>query len=636
MMLAATRTWVFFSAWLVGAGWCLSALHQLNRIGYACFLLLGLGVIIAARRCFQAGAGKFRLPRPRFRRAAPRLFLLLALLSLVSGISYAGLNWDANAYRLPRIMHWLGAGQWHWIHSADLRVNVAGCGFEWLAAPLVLFTGSDRLLFLINWIPYLLLPGLVFSVFTRLQVRPRVAWWWMWFVPAGWCFALEAGSIANDGFAAVYALAAVDLALRARVTGQAADLWLSMLAAALVTGVKQTSAPLAALWLVAAFPCWRLACRYPLAAAGAAVLAALVSILPVTVANLVHTRSLLPLDYAGLGNFKLNPFWGVAGNAIAIPAQNLLPPFYHLLPPFTVNWGPIAIAMQANFLHSDFGRHFAGFENFLLLSHGSGITEENAGLGLGVCALLLVAVLRARRNAGAGPVVPQDRQLWWLRLLPYGLLVIFMAKVGNYQNARQLAPYYPFLLPALLVQPGHLRVVGWRVWRWLGGAVMVLTAIMIVTLVDRPLFPAARMFQWLSAQYPSSAVLWKEWDIYQNSYFRTFELRRAALRQLPARPEPVVGFYARNNGADEFTAWLPLDGHRVERVSPDDTPETLARAAVHSVIVSDLTLQETGETAAGWAARFHATLLDGFPRQPGGDAIPAGCMFYLFRLDPPL
>ena len=57
----------------------------------------------------------------------------------------------------------------------------------------------------------------MFSVFTRLGVRRRVAWSWMWLVPTGYCFLLQAGSIGNDLFGAPFALAAVDFALRAKV-----------------------------------------------------------------------------------------------------------------------------------------------------------------------------------------------------------------------------------------------------------------------------------------------------------------------------------------------------------------------------------------------------------------------------------
>ena len=104
-------------------------------------------------------------------------FFLLVLLALLSGSLQPDLDYDANAYRLPRVFHWLWFEQWHWIRTFDARMNISGCGFEWLSAPLILFTHTDRLLFFINWISYLLLPGLIFSAFIRLQVRPRVAWW---------------------------------------------------------------------------------------------------------------------------------------------------------------------------------------------------------------------------------------------------------------------------------------------------------------------------------------------------------------------------------------------------------------------------------------------------------------------------
>ena len=43
----------------------------------------------------------------------------------------------------------------------------------------------------------------------------RAAWHWMWLMPTGYCFLLQAGSIGNDLFGAVFALAALDFALRA-------------------------------------------------------------------------------------------------------------------------------------------------------------------------------------------------------------------------------------------------------------------------------------------------------------------------------------------------------------------------------------------------------------------------------------
>jgi hypothetical protein len=638
MMVAAIRIWVLCSALLVSAGWVLSAMHQLNRAGYLCVFAIGAGLIFFFRRELMTARRTFWWSRWRFRHLAPLLFLLLAMLSLLGGLSYAGLNWDANAYRLPRIMHWLGAGQWHWIHTADMRLNVAGCGFEWLAAPIIRFTGTDRLLFLINWTAYLLLPGLVFSVFTRLQVRPRVAWWWMWFFPAGWCFALQAGSIANDGFAAVYALAAVDLALRAQKENRPADLWLSLLAAALATAVKQTNAPLALLWLVAAWPARRFLRRQPLVAAVVIVLGALASILPTTLANLHYSGSALPMDYARMGNFQLNPFWGIIGNAIALPAQNLLPPFYHVLPPFMSDWGEVGTTLRAALIHSEFGKHFSSFEDFLRLSQGLGITEENAGLGLGVCTLWLLGVGEAWRKRAGHPGLPEspvpfNRQLWWLRALPWALLLVFMAKVGTYENARQLAPYYAFLLPVFLVQPGQQCVVRQRSWLRLGHAVMILTAVMIILSVDRPLVPAARVCKWVYSVCPTS-LAFTEYDVYQSSCFRTLEARRSVVKQILPQCERRLGYYAGSSGLDEFPLWLPLDGHEVVRVSPDDSPGFLSSQGIHSVIVSDLALRDTQETTDHWAQKFHATLAGKFELHTARN--PArNCVYYLFQTNGP-
>ena len=73
---------------------------------------------------------------------------------------------------------------------------------------------------------------------TRLGVRPRVAWPWMWLLPTGYNFLLQAGSIGNDTVPTIYALAAVDFGLRAWESRRLSYLWLSILSAALLTGTN--------------------------------------------------------------------------------------------------------------------------------------------------------------------------------------------------------------------------------------------------------------------------------------------------------------------------------------------------------------------------------------------------------------
>src|ERR1019366_273063 len=530
-MLNLVRFWILLSALLVGGGWILSALHQLNRAGYV-LVLSPLALLVffwwrKSRPLTRENIHRWRRHfSKRFSRRAPQFFLLIAAMSLLAGALYPALNCDGNAYRLPRVMHWLWAGQWHWMRTFDARMNIAACGMEWLSAPLILFSHSDRLLFLINWISYLLLPGLIFSVFTRLQVRPRVAWWWSWLLASGWCFVLQAGSAANDSFAAIYILAAVDLALRARENKSATDLWLSLLAAALVTGTKQTNIPLTALWCLAAWPARSLFWKNPWRTAVVAGLGALVSIVPISILNYQHYGTWMPLEIPGIttvGKFQLNPFWGILGNAFCIPLQNLVPPFYNLLPPFYSSWPVWWNEIMRHFLQTSFGAHFASFENFGLLSvvYFHGFTEGTVGLGLGICVLIFAALHEIRRWKKSGGLVAMPLApapiLRLLRLAPWGLLLVFMAKVGTVENARHLAPYYLFLFPAWLVTAGHAQVTRLSSWQRLAGQIMVLTTVLLATLSERPLFPAQTLFQAARSKFPNSEFLSDEYGHYLES-----------------------------------------------------------------------------------------------------------------------
>ncbi|MGH7975779.1 MAG: hypothetical protein ACREC8_03860 [Limisphaerales bacterium] len=263
-MPTAVAIWVWFCAYLNCAGWVLSAIHQLNPRGYAVTLLIWL----AALAVWKIKTPPFILSRPlrgvfgkwlhRFRRPFPLAFLILTTMAFLGGAIYPPTNYDALAYRLPRILHWLAAGQWHWIHTIFDRVNDRSCGIEWVSAPFIAVFKTDRFLFLINIVSFLFLPGLVFSVFIQLGVRRRVAWRWMWIVPTGYCLLLQAGSIGNDLFGATFALAAVDFALRTKNSRSAGDFFTSILAAAMMTSAKTGNLPLLLPWAIAILPSWKM------------------------------------------------------------------------------------------------------------------------------------------------------------------------------------------------------------------------------------------------------------------------------------------------------------------------------------------------------------------------------------------
>ena len=220
-------------------------------------------------------------------------------------------------------------------------------------------------------------------------------------------------------------------------------------------------------------------------------------------------------------------------------------------------------------------------------------------------------------------------------MIPWGLLLIFMATNGSYQNARQLAPYYAFLLPVFLVRPGQVFVARERLWQRLGQAVMALTAVMLITSVDRPLFPVQRLFGWLNAKYPGSAIIMDGYMDYLYSYFRNLEAHRNFLRRNVPPDEPILGYYTTSTGVDEIALWQPLNGRRVVRILPEDPPERLRQQGIHFVVIDGLALQEKNESARLWLETHHAQLINVFPPVAQLDLDQGYCQLYLVYLTDP-
>jgi len=612
-VLAAVKLWLLLSAWLVGAGWILSVLHQLNWIGYGLLLVVTAAIFSG---CRQRPPWRPRIEpaqllnqfRRRFTRPAPLIFLILAAAAFAGGALYPTVNGDSNSYRIPRVLHWLGAGHWHWIHTGDLRMNIAGCNFEWLCAPIILLMRTGHGMFLANWVSYLLLPGLIFSVFTRLGVQPRVAWWWMWLLASGWCYAFQAATDINDSFAVIYALAAVDFALRARASGRVSEWWFSLLGAALLTGTKQTCLPLAALWGIAVWPGLGPMWRRPWRTLAVVLAALLVSGLPLMLFNWSHTGNWMGLPSPGAGvqgwgwsnTSPASPFWGVVGNMFCLTAQNLKPPFF----PMADAWNN---AMQ-QFVATPIGSHFASFESFATLDNST--RESNAGIGLGICLITLVSLawaLKFRKpqsNAAAGGDAWTTRAL---RLAPWGLLVLFMAKVGTYQNARQLAPYYVFLFPSLLILSGHARVVRQVAWQWLAYAVMLGTLILLFLSRGHPLFPAQTLFGNLAKRYPDSTSLAHLAVSYSTQSIVQTQLN--CLQDDLPPGEKIIGYYSTYNCVAEPGLWQPLGVRRILRVLPGDSPEQVRREALHYIVVDEQALLHSEQSIQEWLHAYDAEVV---------------------------
>jgi hypothetical protein len=615
-MLIAVRAWILLSTLLVADGWILSALHALNRTGYLVSFALAVLLLLIFWRPKPRGfvpltVRTWRKFKGRLKRPAPLFFFLSCLLILAGGILSRAGNWDTDAYRIPRVLHWLGAGGWHWIHTSDSRMNIAGCGFEWLFAPQILFLGSDRWLFVINLISFALLPGLVFTFLRQLGIASGVAWWWMWILSFGWCFVQQAGSPLNDSMGAVYAVAAVVFALRAAAAGKPGELWLSLLAAALLTGVKQTSLPLLLPLLVALWPGRRLWLKQPAVSSLVIVLGLLVSAVTTSCLNWKYSGTWSGINGApvpdGLnwGNHQelRSPLWGLIGNAFCFPVQNLLPPFF----PWATAWNA---AMQ-RFLHSSWGTHFTQFENFGYLSPG--LSPTNAGIGFGVVVMAVISVWCARRyrrpaaiQCAPGSPKRGSGWLWLMRLAPWVCLLIFLAKVGTYQNARQAAPYYVLLFPLVLSGAGHFVLVRRRWWQCLALATMAGVVVHLTFVRGLDIAPAS-VARHLQSFNPHSKLL----SALDNYYAirASVDAQRSFLQVSGVAGEKLIG-YATTYGASEPGFWLPFGSRHVERVLPGDSPPGLRAQGIHYVVVDDLELVVTGETIGQWAERYRGDLVN--------------------------
>lgn len=619
------QLWLWISAFATLAGWTLSALGVLNRAGYtAAFAVFGAFIILRRR---SLGLSRERLwlairkaPR-RLRRPLPFCFFVLAVLVFAGGALYPPDNYTGLTYRAGRVLQWLSHGHWLWIHTPDYRMNDRACGMEWLSAPILLFTRSTRGLFLLNFLPFLLMPGLIFSILIQFGVRRSVAWHWMWLLPTGYTFLLQAGGNANDTFPAVYALAAVYFALRAsswragdKEASSAAigDLWRSILAAGLLTGAKASNLPLLLPWIIAIFPAAPILRNKITGTMGIVMLAAAVSFLPSAILNLHYLHG----DWSGAsiepeGMTVKNPIVGIWGNTFLLLLDNFAPPLF----PLAGWWNEHAFTILPHFLTTPMVHNF--FLGFLWL--GELPTEDWAGLGFGLSTLLAVSIIAGFCKAGSssrrGGVVPPSpapaaqRAVITGKLLllaPWVSLLAYCAKAGMIAPDRLIAPYYPLLLPSLLIGWRQSAIVRQVWWRAAAGIVVFLAFVVLVITPDRPLWPAQTVLGWLAARHPDNRLILRARDVYAVYARRSDPL--ANVRALLPPGIKAVGFIGGLDDCD-ISFWLPLGSRRVEHFFVNDPPERFRREKVEYVVIGKFTLEAQGVAFSDWLTRNGAEVV---------------------------
>ncbi len=599
--------WIWSCAYLNCAGWALSALHQLNAVGYVVVLVIGGTALWVWRR--QNSTQFFpqirrRKQLRRFRKPFPLAFLVLALMAFLGGALHAPTNYDALAYRVPRVLHWLAADQWHWIHSFFDRINNRSCGIEWVSAPFLALLHTDRLLFLINVFSFLLLPGLVFSLFTRLGVRQRVAWHWMWLAPTGYCFVLQAGSIGNDLFGVTFALAAVDFALRANLSRSARDFFASVLAASMMTSAKTSSLPLLLPWAIAILPSVKLILRWPPKTVAVTTIAIFASALPTMVLNVKFSG-----DWSGAslahGNVQYAALLRTGVNAGLIAVGNFTPPIF----PIAGKWDREVTNLMPAGVSARLGQvmlepaavNFPADEMQM---------EENAGLGFGVSLFLLASVLAAgfdrRQNFSTDNLTWQVLVRW----SPVISLLAVMTQSNISALARILTPYYLLLLPVLLAGRGHALIVTKSWWRAAAFAVFFMAAGLLIISPARPLFPAGAILGKLASRDAGSEILARMKEVY-SVYARRNDAFAAVRDGLPSGLK-VLGMITYDD--PETSLWRPWGARRVEHVCPSDTAADLKARGIEYILLHQEVFEQWFDRPLDvWLEKMNARIVQKIP-----------------------
>jgi hypothetical protein len=558
LTLRIAGTWLIFCIWASVSGWFLTAIQSLGAKGYILTsipgLLLAIGWWKYARPKRHASGGCRGIWRRLRNTPAFAGYVLVSVLILIGAFAHAPTNHDGLTYRLPRVLYWWQERGWFWLDAVDFRMDIAGVGAEWMTLPLLLLAGTDRLLFLLNFIPFLLFPGLFFLAATGLGVSPRSARWWMWLCPLAYGLAMQAGSIGNDALGAALAVTSLAFASEARRGRPVVMLILSAAAAALMTGVKVTTIPLGlplgAFWI---WQAWRILGlkRTIFTAAGIAPVAVLCGFLPIALLCWKHTGVWSGNPNNRLGIEVTHPAAGLLGNGVDLLQSSLAPPVLPGVGRFD-QWLTDRIANQS--WYQWIQQKYPTYDMRMIHELP---TEEGAGIGLGItimAAIWCIASLRGRHG------IPfRQRYVGLLFASAVGISVVaFLAKAGGDSAPRLMLPFTPLLIISLLLCfPAASRLPQQR-WACLPAIFLLPT---LVLNPNRPLLPGPVLMNLPGVPQGIKQRMSEVYSVYAGRHDLLASIRDV----LPAGAS--VG-YAGSGDRSPYSLFKPLGRLKISELNP--------------------------------------------------------------------
>ncbi len=595
--------WILLLSWAVLSGWILSLACGLNRLGYTLALVPLVALAIVKRGAMASLLGNItrhvrQFARRCTRQPLPALFALTTLAATLGGFLYEPNNYDFLAYRLPRMLRWWDAGHWHWIHTSTARMNYSGTGMEWAMMPLFIFSLSSRLFFLVNIACYLLMPGLIFSIFTHLGVGRRTAWFWMWILPAGYCYAATAGGLCNDMFSTGLALAALHFGCRAARHLRLTDLWLGGLAAGLMTGVKASNLPLVLPFLVAAFPAWVTIRTRWAQTLGIACLAVALSFIPIAVLSKAYTGCWSG-DPENTDPLKAtDTLTALLGNGLQLAARSMTPPVF----PMASTWNAHAMEFLPGWLRSRLDRDFPKFS---LTMPELGNSEQRTGVGMGIILLGAISVGAALFSRRRYPPRSCRRDVLFAGSIAF---LACCGLVAADSVPRYLMPYYPLAIATVLVLPGT-AIVTRRLW-WQRLAILMSTTALILVILSpsRPLWPSQAVSSALHAYAPSNRLAERISAVY--SLYRNRADALAPARLLLPPETRIIGFI-QSGGDPDISLWKPLGRRRVVDIVGSDMLHrpALDQMGIQTIVARHTLVTRQCDSIESWLSAIDGRLI---------------------------
>jgi hypothetical protein len=517
---------------------------------------------------------------------------------------------------------WWAAHHWYWIGTLDHRLDFSSCGYEWQMLPVIIFTRTDRLVFLLSWTPFLLMPGLVFYAFRALGVNGRSARRWMWLLPSGFCYALQCSGLQNDGYGVNYTLAIISFTVLAYRFRQLNYLGLALVAVGLLTGAKASNLPLLLPFGLLLLPALRRVPWFNWKMPAIIFIAAACSFVPLAWLCWQQTG-----DWTGdpTNQWNIHPrntAGALVANSIAVVNESVQPPIF-----------PVAKKINAVLDHlnqTSFMKWLRWAQpNSGGVHFGDMAYEGGSGLGSGIGLYLLFLFcgcwfVRQRARSGGAVDFP-----WEWRLVPWAAWISFgvlLAKLASDHTTRYASSYYPFLFISILLLPRIAALERKKFTAGLAGFCILAVVPVILLTPARPVVPVEKIL----AHLPRKPAL----ETFAAKYHMWAGLRDDLAPMRDALPPGTTWLgYAGAFRDTSYGLWKPFGSRVVVELGLPLGSKTPPPSDLNYAVVTEKGLRSRyGLDVNAWCAAFKAKIIFEMPRNVALEgATPNYEAWYLVR-----